>query len=49
MYSHNKDITSGTTHLFVHGYPKYVIDAHERLRMVLLERQGSRRLELLVK
>ncbi|MEC7263844.1 MAG: DUF4138 domain-containing protein, partial [Bacteroidota bacterium] len=42
-------IKSGATYRFVHVYPKYVTGAHERLKMVLLERQGSRRVELLVK
>ncbi|MBO0341496.1 DUF4138 domain-containing protein [Flagellimonas profundi] len=42
-------IKSGSTYRFVHVYPKYVTGAHERLKMVLLERQGGRRLELFIK
>ncbi|SDQ89205.1 DUF4138 domain-containing protein [Flagellimonas zhangzhouensis] len=42
-------IKSGATYRFVHVYPKYVTGAHERLKIVLLEWQGSRRLELLIK
>ena len=42
-------LKSGSTYRFVHVYPKYVTGAHERLKLVLLEKQGSRRQELLVK
>lgn len=42
-------LKSGSTYRFVHVYPKYVTGAHERLKMVLLERQGGRRLELFIK
>jgi hypothetical protein len=42
-------LKSGSTYRFVHVYPKYVTGAHERMKIVLLERQGSRRLELSVK
>jgi hypothetical protein len=44
-----RTLKSGSTYRFVHVYPKYVTGAHERLKMVLLEKHGSRRLELLIK
>ncbi|WP_431160807.1 DUF4138 domain-containing protein [Flagellimonas beolgyonensis] len=49
VFQQPETLKSGSTYRIVHVYPKYAAGAHERLKMVLLERQGGRRLELLVK